>query len=173
MIGWLAFIAYAACVPLANWMIQNIGSCVPNGPCLVPVGFGFMAPSGVLLVGAALVLRDVVHNYMGTRAALIAVGVGTLLAAVFAPPMLVVASASAFLLSELADLSIYAPLRKRSLTKAVLASGFLGAVVDSAVFLWVAFGSLAYIEGQILGKLWMSAGAVIVMVIYRKALEGK
>ena len=30
--------AFIACVPLANWLIQNVGTiCVPNGPCLIPV----------------------------------------------------------------------------------------------------------------------------------------
>jgi hypothetical protein len=39
--------------------------------------------------------------------------IGTMLTATFAPTALVVASASAFLLSELAGLSIYTPLQKR------------------------------------------------------------
>jgi len=32
----------------------------------------------------------------------------------------------------------------------------VGLVVDSAVFLFLAFGSLAFIEGQILGKFYMT-----------------
>ena len=40
-------------------------SCVPQGPCLVPVAPGLLAPSGVLTVGAALVLRDVVQRCLG------------------------------------------------------------------------------------------------------------
>jgi queuosine precursor transporter len=35
----------------------------------------------------------------------------------------------------------------------------VGSVVDSALFLWLAFGSLMFIEGQILGKLYMVAAA--------------
>ena len=61
-LGWAAFVGFLACIPLANWMIGHVGTvCVPNGPCLVPVAPGLMAPSGVLTVGAALVLRDVVQ----------------------------------------------------------------------------------------------------------------
>ncbi len=48
----ILFLAYIATIPAANWLIGNVGTtCVPNGPCLIPVGFGLMAPSGVLMVG--------------------------------------------------------------------------------------------------------------------------
>ena len=51
--GYMAFLAFLASIPLANWMIHHVGMvCVPNGPCLVPVAPGLMAPSGVLTVGA-------------------------------------------------------------------------------------------------------------------------
>ena len=34
---------FTACIPAANWIIQNVGTtCVPNGPCLIPVAFGLM-----------------------------------------------------------------------------------------------------------------------------------
>lgn len=153
----LLTLAFAATVPAANWLIQNAGTeCIPNGPCLLPVGFGLMAPSGVLMIGAALVLRDAVHEAGGARAAFIAILIGAGLAWFVAPPALVLASVAAFLLAELADMAVYTPLRQKQLGLAVLASGFVGAVVDSAVFLWLAFGSLHFIEGQVLGKLWMS-----------------
>lgn len=71
--------AFAATVPLANWLIGNVGTeCIPNGPCLIPVGFGLSAPSGVLVVGAALVLRDAVHEASGVRGALAAIALGGL-----------------------------------------------------------------------------------------------
>ena len=38
---------------------------------------------------------------------------------------------------------------------AVVASSLVGLVADSILFLWLAFGSLDYLAGQILGKLWM------------------
>ena len=66
------FLGFIACIPLANWMIGNLGTvCVPQGPCLVPVwpwGPGdkpLMAPSGVLMIGLALVLRDLVQRRLG------------------------------------------------------------------------------------------------------------
>tara|TARA_R100001509_G_scaffold142513_1_gene97947 strand:+ start:287 stop:790 length:504 start_codon:yes stop_codon:yes gene_type:complete len=153
-----AFVAFIATVPAANWMIGNIGTvCVPDGPCLVPVAPGLMAPSGVVLVGLALVLRDAVHEQLGARWAAGAIFVGALLSGFVAPPSLVVASAAAFLLSEAADMAVYSPLRKRHLIAAVVASGAVGASIDSAVFLYLAFGSLDFLAGQIVGKIWMTA----------------
>jgi len=153
--------AFAATIPAANWLIGNVGTeCIPNGPCLLPVGFGLLAPSGVLMVGAALVLRDMVQETGGIRAALIAIVIGAALSWAVAPPALVIASVAAFLLAELADLAVYTPLRRRQIGIAVLASGAVGSIIDSAVFLWLAFGSLTFIEGQVLGKLWMSVLAL-------------
>lgn len=156
--------SFAATIPAANWLIGNVGTeCIPNGPCLLPVGFGLHAPSGVLMIGAALVLRDAVQESGGIRATLAAIAAGAILSWFVAPPSLVIASVAAFVLAELADLAVYTPLRKRRLGLAVLTSGVVGSIIDSAVFLWLAFGSLAYVEGQVLGKVWMSALAYIVI----------
>jgi hypothetical protein len=167
--GILALVGFTATIPAANWLIGNVGVQLdPHGPHLIPVGFGLMAPSGVLMIGLALVLRDAVHETLGARWAIVAILAGALLSGLFAPGPLVVASGVAFLLSEAADLAVYAPLRRDRLWLAVLASGVVGAVVDSAVFLWLAFGSLQFIEGQIVGKLLMSALAAGLLVARRR-----
>ena len=154
--GGAFLIAFGLCIPAANWLIGNAGTvCVPNGPCLIPVAPGLMAPSGVLMIGLALVLRDLVQRRLGVGWAAGAILAGAALSALLAPPALVIASALAFLLSELADLAVYTPLQKRRLVLAVLASGAVGLVVDSVVFLYVAFGSLDYLAGQVVGKAWM------------------
>jgi uncharacterized PurR-regulated membrane protein YhhQ (DUF165 family) len=150
------FVLFALTIPAANWLIQNAGTvCVPKGPCLVPVFPGLMAPSGVLMVGIALVLRDLVQRRLGIGVAVVAILLGAALSAGLAPPALVIASATAFLISELADFAVYTPLARRRLVTAVVASGVVGLVVDSIVFLWLAFGSLGYLPGQIVGKAWM------------------
>lgn len=169
MIGYLAFALFAATIPAANWLIGNVGiQFGPSEPHLIPVGFGLMAPSGVLMVGAALVLRDIVHERLGGAWALAAIAVGGILSWWLAAPALVLASVLAFALSEIADFAVYAPLRKRQLGLAVLASGVVGALVDSAVFLWLAFGSLSLIEGQVVGKIWMSLVAFFILLFIRK-----
>jgi hypothetical protein len=164
---WL--ILFLLTIPAANWLIGNVGvKCIPDGPCLVPVGFGFLAPSGVLAIGVALVLRDAIHSTLGVRWAVAAVLAGALLSLAVAPPALALASGVAFLLSEVADLAVYAPLRERRLVLAVLASGVLGAIVDSAVFLWLAFGSLDFLAGQVIGKGWATALAVGFLLLLRQ-----
>lgn len=159
---YLLLAAFLGCIPLANWLIGNVGTaCIPNGPCLVPVAPGLMAPSGVLVIGAALVLRDAVHDTFGVRWTIAAILGGALLSGFIAPPALAVASGAAFLASELADLAVYAPLRDRNKPAAVLLSGAVGAVVDSALFLYLAFGSLAYLPGQVAGKMWAALFAAV------------
>lgn len=149
--------AFAATVPLAGWLTGNIGTeCVPDGPCLLPVGFGLDAPSGAFVFGASLVLRDAVHEVGGSRSALVAIAIGGVLSAIFAVPALVDASVLAFVLAELADFAAYAPLRKRSLMLAVFLSGLAGSIVHSAISLWLAFDSLDFIAGQVIGKAWVS-----------------
>jgi uncharacterized PurR-regulated membrane protein YhhQ (DUF165 family) len=114
-----------------------------------------MAPSGVLMIGIALVLRDLVQRRLGVAYSAGAVVVGALLSAAVAPPSLVLASGVAFRLSELADLAGYTPLARRRLVTAVVVSSLAGLVVDSVIFLWLAFGSLDFVMGQIAGKAWM------------------
>ena len=156
MMRWIWLAAFIACIPAANWLIGNVGTkCIPNGPCLIPVGFGYDAPTGVLMIGLALVLRDLVQRRLGKRVVLGAILAGAALSGAVAPPQLVMASAAAFLLSEMADFAVYTPLEKRGLVLAVLASSAVGLVIDSALFLWLAFGSFKYLEGQIIGKAWM------------------
>jgi len=169
------FLAFIACIPAANWMIGHVGTaCVPHGPCLVPVlpwgpgGHALMAPSGVLLIGLALVLRDLVQRRLGRSVALTAIVAGAALSGAVAPPPLIVASATAFLLSELADFAVYTPLQARGLVMAVLASSVVGLVVDSILFLWLAFGSLDFLAGQIVGKLLMVLLALPVVHWIRK-----
>jgi uncharacterized PurR-regulated membrane protein YhhQ (DUF165 family) len=82
-----------------------------------------------------------------------------------------VASAAAFLLSEFADFAVYTPLARRRLVVAVIASSVVGLVVDSIVFLWLAFGSLEFLIGQIIGKLWMVLLAIPFVMYMRRRDE--
>lgn len=154
--GALYLALFTLTIPAANWMIGNVGTtCVPNGPCLIPVAPGLQAPSAVLVVGLAFVLRDLVQRRLGARVGLFAILFGAALSALLAPRQIVVASACAFLLSELADFAVYTPLQRRRFVLAVVLSSMVGLAVDSAVFLYLAFGSLDFLVGQIVGKAWM------------------
>lgn len=94
---WLIAAAFLATIPAANWLIGNVGTvCVPHGPCLVPVFPGVMAPSGVLVIGVALVLRSLLQEAAGRAWVLGCILIGGALSAFIAHPALVVASVSAF-----------------------------------------------------------------------------
>ena len=166
----LVFLAlFCLTIPAANWMINHIGTvCTAHGPCLIPVAPGLMAPSGVLMIGAALVLRDLVQRWLGIEFGIGAIVAGAALSAGIAPPSLVFASTTAFLLSEFADFAVYTPLARRRLVLAVVASSAAGLVVDSIVFLWLAFGSLEFLLGQIVGKAWMVLLAVPLVAYLRR-----
>ena len=170
--GGIFLVMFCLTIPAANWMIGHVGTvCVPNGPCLVPVAPTIVAPSGVLMVGAALVLRDLVQRRLGVEFGIGAIIAGAAISAGLAPPALVLASAVAFLLSEFADFAVYTPLAHRRLVAAVIASSVVGLVVDSIVFLWLAFGSLEFLPGQIIGKLWMVLLAVPLLAYLRRRDE--
>ncbi len=108
--GVIFLILFALTIPAANWLIGHVGiACISHGPCVLPAAPGLMAPSGVTMVGIALVLRDLVQRRLGTVMSALAIVVGSALSAMPAPAALVLASAIAFLLSEFADLAVYTP----------------------------------------------------------------
>lgn len=158
-------VAFLAMIPLANWLIGHVGTvCVPDGPCLIPVAPGLMAPSGVLVIGIALLLRNFLQEVANRAWIAGCIVIGAVLSAFIAPTALAMASGVAFLASEATDWAIYTPLRQRGRPRALILASFGGSVVDSALFLWLAFGSLAFMPGQVIGKLW--ASLIVAAVLY-------
>ncbi|MFG2813827.1 VUT family protein [Streptomyces sp. NPDC048410] len=158
--GIATLVAYIATIPAANLAVTHFGA--------VPVGLGYVAPAGVYLVGLALVLRDLAREATGRGAILAAIVTGTLISYLLADPSLAVASAVAFAVAETVDFVVYEPLRRRGLLVAILASNAVGLLVDSLLFLHLAFGSFNYLPGQILGKAWMTFAAVVVLALLRR-----
>jgi uncharacterized PurR-regulated membrane protein YhhQ (DUF165 family) len=140
--------AYLGTIVLANWLITTFG--------IIPVGFGLMAPAGVYAAGLAFTLRDLVHDRLGARGTMLLIIVGAALSALLSA-RLAFASGTAFLVSEVLDLLVYAPLRQRRWLLAVVLSNLVGLTLDSVVFLSMAFGSLDFLAGQIVGKAWITA----------------
>jgi uncharacterized PurR-regulated membrane protein YhhQ (DUF165 family) len=158
-----AFVTYLLSIPFANWLIDHVGYVrFPGGPHAVPVGFGYDAPSGFLAIGFALVARDYVQHRLGKRYALLAIVIGVALSFLVNRD-LAVASGIAFAFGELSDFAVYTPLRKYSTFAAVAVSGIVGGVVDSLIFLQIAFGSITYWQGQAIGKTWMALAGGILM----------
>jgi queuosine precursor transporter len=160
--GLLAAVGYIGTIFAANWAVQRYG--------VVPVGFGLMAPAAVYLVGLAFTLRDLVQDHLGRVAVLVAIVIGGALSALVSPRF-AVASGVAFLVSELADFAVYTPLReRRPWWQAVAASNVVGIVLDSVLFLWLAFGSFDFLGGQIVGKAWMTLPFVAVGIMRRRRM---
>lgn len=155
---------YILLIPFAAWLVKHYGP--------VDVGPGLKAPAAVFVIGAILVVRDLLQDQLravrrGRFAFAIIVAliaVGTLLA-IAVDPMFGIASGVAFALSETIDLLVYTPLRKAGQYGAVLVSNAVSIIVDSVVFLWLAFGSLEFLYGQIYGKALMTFVALGVLAV--------
>jgi uncharacterized PurR-regulated membrane protein YhhQ (DUF165 family) len=131
--GWTTLIAFIATIPIANAWLKHFGFW--HVPGLGPVA------SGVVWVGLAFVLRDVAQLVLGRRWTWFAIALGTILSWWLASPALAVASGCAFAISETMDALIYTPLADRMFLRAVVISGWIGSLVDSAVFVKLAFRS--------------------------------
>lgn len=162
---YLVTLLLAASVWVANLLIGSVGTvCVENGPCLIPVGFGLMAPSGVLMIGFALVLRDWLQELAGWKWSLAAVFLGGFVSYLTSDPFVALASMVAFTVAEVFDLAVYTPLRKKGKHWAVVASGVVGAAVDSVLFTIIAFGALEFALGNFVAKIY--ASLVVAVYLY-------
>lgn len=157
--GAAAAAAYLLTIVAANWAVQHFG--------VIPVGFGYVAPAGVYAVSAALVLRDGVQYTLGRVAVVTAMLAGVALSVAVASPHLALASGAAFAFSEALDFALFTWIAPRW-ALAVFAGGMAGAVVDSLIFLSIAFGSLAFLPGQIIGKSYGIIAAAVVIAWRRR-----
>lgn len=140
-----------AAVIAANYTTATLG---------VVSWLGITATAGTWLAGLAFVARDWLHEEGGPRWVAVAVLLGAGVSAVMSPA-LALASGVAFLLSELCDWGVYAPLRRRGKTRAALASNVVGSVVDSAAFLLLAGFPLSLLGTQVLVKVAASTAVVM------------
>ena len=92
------------------------------------------------MIGLALALRDALQEAAGRRVVLACVVAGALLSLAFSPHVLALASAAAFLLSELTDWAVYDRLRRRGMALAV------------ALSIGAALASLLLVRGGLLGS---------------------
>lgn len=162
---YFSVLAYLGAIVLANWLVATYG--------FVPVGFGLAATAGTYAAGLAFVARDAVQDSAGRGWAVAALAGGALLSWFLSTPQLAVASAVAFGLSELADMAVYTPLRRRGYVRAAMASNLVGTVVDTYLFLWLAgFGVAAVVvSGQLVGKAYATLAVVLVVVAVRAVLR--
>ena len=169
--GTAAFVAFVGSIVLANWLIRHYG--------FVPVGFGLVAPAGTYAAGFVFVARDGMQLAWGRWLVLPAIAVGALLswwttAGGTIPGgelPLAAASGLAFLAGEMTDWAFFTPLRQAGrLALAFLLANTVGLLIDTWLFLWLAFGSISHWQGTALGKLWVTLPACAVVYAYRKRL---
>jgi uncharacterized PurR-regulated membrane protein YhhQ (DUF165 family) len=157
-------LALVACVVAANVATARLG--------FVDAGFGLIVSAGTFAAGLALAVRDALDRAGGLRWVLPTILAGVALSAVLASPVLAVASAAAFALSELADLAVWRGLRRRTIGGAVAASNAVGALVDTAVFLPLAGlpVTAAAFGGQVLVKAgYVTVAALLLIAVVRLA----
>lgn len=152
--------AFLGCILAANYVTTQFG--------MVPVGFGLMATAGTYFAGMTFILRDSLQDMAGKRWTIAAIALGAAMSFLVSDPFIAIASAVAFGIAELADLAVYTPLRKRGYIRAAIASNIVGSFIDTVAFLTIAgFPVLLALPGQMVGKLAVTAVAVIAVAIYR------
>ena len=129
----IIFVAFLATIPLANWWLSTFGFY--QVPILGPVA------SGVIWIGISFTLRDILQLYAGKKWIPPALVIGTALSYFVADPYIAYASGAAFLFSETLNWAVYTPLSEKRFKTAVALSGAVGGAIDSALFLYIAFGS--------------------------------
>lgn len=154
---WLIF--YGVCIVGANATLALVG--------LVPVGFGLMAPAGVLWAGLTLTMRDLTQDALGRWPVVGVIVAGALISWLFAPSF-ALASGTAFLVSELADFAVYSPIKRRSWLGAIALSNTVGLLVDSWLFLTLAFGHVEFLPGLVLAKVYVTVATVAVLWFWRR-----
>lgn len=161
--GYLAGLLYIGCILGANLAAHRFG--------VVDVAPGLTAPAAVFFTGPVLVLRDYIQWLFGPLTALSLLATGVTASYLFADHRLAAASAVAFAVSEAADFALFTWIAPRW-AAAVAAAGIVGALLDAALFLQLAFGTLAYLPGQVLGKTYGVAAAAAAIAIRRRLLNG-
>jgi uncharacterized PurR-regulated membrane protein YhhQ (DUF165 family) len=152
-VRYLPLAGYIGTIVAANWALQVFG--------VVPV-LGLLIPAGTFAAGLAFTFRDLTQETLGRWWTVGAIVVGAALSALVSPQF-ALASGGAFLVSEGLDFAVYTPLRERHWLGAVTLSNTVGLVVDSVLFLTLAFGSLLFLPGQLVGKALMTLLAVVIL----------
>lgn len=150
-------IGYILAIFAANWALVTFG--------FVAVAPGLLAPAGVWFAGLCFVLRNQTQESWGRAVSVGVIPIGAGISALLSPQF-ALASGAAFLLAELADFLVYTPLRKQGRIRAMLVSCVVGDVIDSALFLTLAFGSLAFLAGQVVGK-WETVAPIVLWLWWR------
>lgn len=128
-------VAYIAAIVIVNWAFGYIGVQPIPGTDQVwhPLS---------LIVGLWFVLRDFAHREIGGGWIYLPILVGMGLSFILAAPQVALASATAFVISEIADTVVF-QFTRRPFAQRIVFSSLIGVPLDSVIFLWLAFGATA------------------------------
>jgi len=132
---------------------------------------------GAFSYPVAYLVTDVCNRLFGPsgarRIVLVGFVVGLVSSALLAPWQITLASGSAFLVSQLLDVSVFNRLRQRSWWQAPFIGSCLASVIDTAIFFKIAFSGaefnwLSLAAGDLSVKLAM---AVLMLPAYRAVIQ--
>lgn len=153
---------YVASVLAANWLTEHVG--------MVPIGPGLSVTAGTFAAGVTLLARNLGQPVIGRARIVALMLLGCGLSWYLAAPWLAVASASAFAISELADMAVYSKMRARGWSRAVLLAALVGGIADTLVFLHFAGRVIPVTASLVIGQVVVKVGVSAIAVGVRGAL---
>ncbi|WP_421762352.1 queuosine precursor transporter [Devosia sp.] len=164
-----AIAAMIAVVTASNILVQY-----PVHADLGPIHLGDLLTWGAFTYPFAFLVTDLTNRYEGATRARLVVVVGFVLAlglsAVLSTPRIAIASATAFLIGQLLDISVFSRLRNRVWFLPPLAASLFGSLLDTLIFFTIAFApALGFIDGLFgmqdgslgFGAPWLGVGAEV------------
>lgn len=153
---------------------SNILVQYPVEADLGPIHLGDLLTWGAFTYPFAFLVTDLTNRYEGATRARLVVVVGFVLAlglsAVLSTPRIAIASATAFLVGQLLDISVFSRLRNRVWFLPPLAASLFGSLLDTLIFFTIAFAPvLGFIDGLFgmadgslgFGAPWLGIGAEV------------
>jgi len=143
-----AIAAMVVVVTASNILVQY-----PVQADLGPIHLGDLLTWGAFTYPFAFLVTDLTNRHDGPNRARMVVVVGFVVALVLsvflATPRIAIASASAFLIGQLLDISVFSRLRaSRAWFLPPLAASLFGSLLDTAIFFTIAFApALGFIDG--------------------------
>lgn len=170
-LGLTMLAVYVGSIVLANYLTNRYG--------FVSIGFGYVTTAGTVAIGGAILTRDLIQDALGRAAVLAAILVGAGVSWGVSSAHLATASGLTFLVAEGLEFAVYTPLRRRAgfatmkWSGVVSVANVVGAVADTFLFLWLAGFPLTanIVEGQIIGKLYLTAVVIAVAPVVRSAIR--
>lgn len=143
-----AIAAMVVVVTASNILVQY-----PVQADLGPIHLGDLLTWGAFTYPFAFLVTDLTNRHDGPNRARMVVVVGFVVALVLsvflATPRIAIASASAFLIGQLLDISVFSRLRaSRAWFLPPLAASLFGSLLDTAIFFTIAFApALGFVDG--------------------------